>query len=92
MAGGVVVTKDRIKAGLRGLGLKEGDMVMVHASVSSFGHVEGGGEALIDALLETVGPEGTVMMPTFTNRQESVFDAASTPSADWIGQIPERFA
>jgi len=91
MAGGVVVTKDRIKAGLRGLGLKEGDMVMVHASVSSFGHVEGGGEALIDALLETVGPEGTVMMPTFTNRQESVFDAASTPSADWIGQIPERF-
>jgi len=58
------VHKEDIKAGLRKLGLKKGDSVGVHSSLRSFGHVEGGADAVINALLETVGKKGNVVMPT----------------------------
>jgi aminoglycoside 3-N-acetyltransferase len=62
----VYVTKEDIKRGLQEIGLKRGDIVGVHSSLSSFGYVEGGADAVIDALLETVGEEGTVVMPTYS--------------------------
>lgn len=63
------ISKDEVKACLKELGLKEGDIIGVHSSLGSFGYVEGGADALIDALLEVVGEEGTVVMPTYsTNR------------------------
>jgi aminoglycoside N3'-acetyltransferase len=67
-----VVTKEELKRGLRKLGLKEGDTVGVHSSLSSFGYVEGGADAVIDALLEVVGEEGTIVMPTHSSNLEKV--------------------
>lgn len=65
------VSKDDIKAGLVKLGLKKGDNVGVHSSLSSFGVVDGGADTVIDALLEVVGNKGTIVMPTYsTNRIE----------------------
>jgi aminoglycoside 3-N-acetyltransferase len=61
---GYHVTKEDIKVGLRKLGLKKGDSVGVHSSLRSFGHVEGGADTVIDALLETVGKKGNVVMST----------------------------
>jgi aminoglycoside 3-N-acetyltransferase len=58
------VNKEDIKAGLRKLGLKKGDSVGLHSSLRSFGHVEGGADAVIDALLETVGEDGNIVMST----------------------------
>jgi aminoglycoside 3-N-acetyltransferase len=58
------VSKDDIKAGLTRLGLKKGDTVGVHSSLSSFGYVDGGADTVIDALLETVGEQGNVVMST----------------------------
>jgi len=58
------VCKDDIKTGLRKLGLKKGDSVGVHSSLKSFGHVEGGADAVINALLETVGEDGNIVMAT----------------------------
>jgi len=92
------VSKEDIKSGLRQLGLKPGALVMVHSSLSSFGYVEGGAETVINALLETVGPEGTVMVPTYsinrrrldTGEEEFLpYDAEKTPV--WTGTIPETF-
>jgi len=60
----VHVSKDDIKAGLGKLGLKKGDSVGVHSSLSSFGYVEDGADTVIDALLEVVGEEGNIVMPT----------------------------
>ena len=46
------------------LGLKKGDVVMVHTSLKSMGYICGGAQTVIEALLEVVGNEGTIMMPT----------------------------
>jgi aminoglycoside 3-N-acetyltransferase len=40
-----IVTKNQIKRGLRTLGMKKGDVVCVHSSLSGFGYVEGGAES-----------------------------------------------
>ncbi len=66
------VTKDDIKNGLIKLGLRQGDNVGVHSSLSSFGYVEGGADAAVDALLETVGEEGTLVLPTYSNNTEQL--------------------
>jgi aminoglycoside 3-N-acetyltransferase len=87
------MNKTEIVDGLRRLGITDGDCILVHSSLKSFGHLEGGAEAVIDALLDAVGPEGTVMVPTLTGRREDsaehppVFDVRNTPC--WTGLIPE---
>jgi len=75
--GKTVVTRDDIAAGLRALGLAPGDMVQVHSSLSSFGYVEGGAKAVVDALLDAIGPEGTLMVPTFNHMCREAFDDSS---------------
>lgn len=45
---------------LRDLGLRDGDLVMVHAALRAVGPVFGGPDALIDALGAAVGPSGTI--------------------------------
>ena len=88
------VTKDDIQSALRTVGIEKRDVVFVHSSLSSFGHVEGGADTVIDALVETVGNDGTVVMPTFTwgsfhDKQRVIFDLADTPSE--TGRITEVF-
>lgn len=86
------VSRGRIASGLRELGLGSGDSVLVHSSLSSFGYVEGGADAVIDALLDAVGPGGNVLVPTLTGTRHDgpdrppVFDVRSTPC--WTGRIP----
>ena len=46
------------------LGLEKGDVVMVHTSLKNIGYVCGGAQTVIEALIEVVGSEGTIMMPT----------------------------
>lgn len=76
------VREEDIKAGLRKLGLKKGDTVGVHSSLSSFGNVEGGADALIDALLETVGEQGNVVMSTHS---ANLSEDKRTPEEKAIG-------
>lgn len=91
----VTVTRAMIERGLRELGLREGQVVLVHSSLSSFGHVEGGADSVIGALLAVLGPEGTLCMPTLTyglfspENPPPLFDPETTPGI--VGKIPERF-
>ncbi len=61
----ISVTKEDIKAGLQSLGIQTGDVLGVHSSLSSFGYVEGGASAVLEALFETVGNTGTIVMSTY---------------------------
>lgn len=51
---------------LRALGLRHGDVVLAHTSLSSLGWVVGGPVAVVMALEVAVGDGGTLVMPTQT--------------------------
>ena len=87
------MNKQQLIEGFTALGLKPGMHVMVHSSLSSFGHVEGGADTVIDALMEILTPSGTLMMPTFNHNAcydaGQLFDVRTTPTINGI--IPETF-
>ncbi|MCX5409097.1 AAC(3) family N-acetyltransferase [Streptomyces sp. NBC_00335] len=53
-------------AGWRAAGVGEGMALMVHASLSALGRVDGGAATVVASLREAVGPAGTVAVPAFT--------------------------
>ena len=57
------IIKEDIIFALRAVCLEKGHTVMVHTSLSRLGYVCGGAQTVIEALIETVGEEGTIMMP-----------------------------
>lgn len=59
-----VLLKEEIVQKLRKVGLEKGDAVMVHTSLKRMGYVCGGAQTVIEALMEVVGENGTIMMPT----------------------------
>jgi aminoglycoside 3-N-acetyltransferase len=87
------ISRERLVEDLRALGVRDGDALLVHASLSGLGWVEGGAETVVDALMEAVGPSGTVLFPTLTGTADDgpehppVIELATTPC--WTGAIPE---
>lgn len=71
------------------LGLRRGDRVAVHSSYRAIGPVEGGPAAVIAALMETVTPAGSIVMPTFQDSPAPVFRLRETKSD--CGVITELF-
>lgn len=74
---------------LQRLGLRSGSLVMVHSSLRSIGTVLGGPSSVVDALLAAIGPDGTLVVPTFTGqfRDEGfIYDPDETPCT--TGAIP----
>ena len=62
----------------RRLGIRAGDLVTAHSSFKRIGPVDGGPGTVLKALLQTVGPTGTVIFPSFT------FSLAATNDPLWI--------
>ncbi|NPV07094.1 MAG: AAC(3) family N-acetyltransferase [Anaerolineae bacterium] len=84
----MTLDKAYIRDGLRAGGLSPGDSLIMHCSLSSLGHVEGGADTLIDAVLEAVSPGGTVMMPALPDIYRP-FDVRTSPST--AGLVSEVF-
>jgi len=83
------LTKQDLAREFSNLGLQAGDIVLVHSSYKSLGGVEGGPQTVIDALLDVLTPDGTLIMPTFNfnfNKGEP-WDVLKTPSH--MGAITE---
>ena len=59
-------TKTSLLKDLKAMGVKEGMTIIVHSSLSSIGWVCGGPISVIDALLEAVGENGNIVMPSHT--------------------------
>jgi aminoglycoside 3-N-acetyltransferase len=57
-------TVSSLVAELQTLGVGLGDIVMAHTSMRAIGWVIGGEQAIVDALLQSVGPSRTLVMPT----------------------------
>lgn len=78
-----------VRRQLRELGLRPGDVVVVHTAFSKVRPVEGGPLGLIHALQDTVGTAGTLVMPTMS-AGDAPFRAATTPTLD-MGVVAETF-
>ncbi|MFD7297233.1 aminoglycoside N(3)-acetyltransferase [Streptomyces sp. NPDC059897] len=61
---GPLVTRASLASDLRSLGVRPGDTLLVHTSLSSLGWVNGGAPAVVQALLDALGPTGTLVVPT----------------------------
>ncbi|MGW5659168.1 aminoglycoside N(3)-acetyltransferase [Streptomyces sp. NPDC003758] len=61
---GPLVTRDGLRAQLRALGVTPGGILLVHSSLSALGWVNGGAVTVVQALLDALGPDGTLVVPT----------------------------
>ena len=59
------LARQDIEKGLHDLGLKKGNTVEVHSSLSSFGHIHGGAATVVDALMNVVGRDGALLMSNY---------------------------
>jgi aminoglycoside N3'-acetyltransferase len=78
-------------AQLRSLGIREGGVLLVHTSFRATRPVERGPRGLIEALRTALGPDGTLVMPSWTEDGDAPFDAASTPAAGDLGVVADTF-
>jgi aminoglycoside 3-N-acetyltransferase len=61
---GPLVTRDTLAGDLRALGVRPGETLLVHSSLSALGWVNGGPVTVVQGLLDALGPEGTLVVPT----------------------------
>lgn len=77
-------TKDLLVQGLRKLGVKNGDTLIFHSAMGQAGWVCGGAVTFIEALQESVGIEGNLVMPSQTEN-------LSDPSTWQNPPVPEEW-
>ncbi len=74
-------TEQQLIDAFRHLGLAAGDIVLVHSSLRRLGPVDGGADTVLDALQETIGPQGLLALPTHTFavvNADTPFDVVNT--------------
>ena len=77
-------TRESLAVDLRALGVAQGMTLLVHASLSALGWVAGGPVAVVQALIDAVTPQGTLVMPANT--------ADNSDPADWLyPPVPEAW-
>lgn len=87
-----MISRECIVQSLHEIGVHRGDHLVVHASLRSIGVIDGGADAVIEALVEVVGDRGTVSMPSFHYTRplpEPYFDVRTTPGK--TGTLAEIF-
>ena len=75
-------TRRLLRSHLQAIGLAAGDAVMVHAALRSVGPMINGPDTLIDAILDVVGPDGTLLSYVDWNPQYE-------DAVDQEGRVPE---
>ena len=88
-----MVNRTDITSAVKKLGIRNGDTLLVHSSLKSFGKVDCGADAVIDGLLDAILPDGTLVMPALV--QKNFADAYKTWNKDTspsdVGLITETF-
>ncbi|WP_338861075.1 AAC(3) family N-acetyltransferase [Mycetohabitans rhizoxinica] len=71
-------------------GVTAGSTILVHSSLSSLGWVAGAAVAVIQALMDCIGPNGTLVMPTHTAHLDRSCRMGSAARALQLGGDPAR--
>jgi aminoglycoside 3-N-acetyltransferase len=82
------VTLKSLAQDFRNLGIEKGDIILVHSSLSSIGWVCGEERTVIEALIDAVGPEGTICMPAHSGGNSDPTEWRNPPvPQEWIDCI-----
>ena len=78
-------TLTSLKRDFEALGVKPGANIIMHSSLSKIGWTVGGPVSVIRALMQTLTPEGTLVMPTFSsdNSEPSKWENPPVPESWW---------
>jgi aminoglycoside 3-N-acetyltransferase len=83
-------TRASLTAELRSLGVSRGMTLIAHSSLSSLGWVSGNAQTVIDALLDAVTHEGTLVMPAHSANRTDPEKWKNPPvPPDWVPVIRE---
>lgn len=84
------VTVSSLVNDLDSLGIGSGDTLLVHASLSALGWVNGGAPTVVDALQTVLTAEGTLVMPTHSTQYSdpATWEAPPVP-AGWVDEVRE---
>lgn len=84
-----LITYDRLVRDLRALGVGPGQTVMMHASVKAVGWMVGGPDIILRAMLDVLGPDGTLMMyAAWESSPYDLFQAATPPAPELLEAWP----
>ncbi len=72
-----LITKSRLVKDLKRIGLRSGQVVMLHASVKSIGWIVGGPDVVIASILDVIKPSGTLMM--YISWENSTYELVKWP-------------
>ncbi|WP_326694545.1 MULTISPECIES: AAC(3) family N-acetyltransferase [unclassified Streptomyces] len=85
---GPLCTRDSLAADLRTAGLRPGETVLVHSSLSALGWVCGGAETVVLALLDVLGEDGTLVVPAHSGGNSDPAEWSNPPVPEaWQPQI-----
>lgn len=73
------------------LGVKPGDLVLAHVSFRAARPIAGGPAGLLAGLHEALGPQGTLVMPSYTGDDDRPFDPSTTPADPDLGVVADTF-
>jgi len=76
---------------LHALGVEEGGVLLVHTSFRATRPVERGPVGLIEALRGALGPDGTLVMPSWSGDDDIPFDPLTTPAPPSLGVVANTF-
>lgn len=82
-------TRASLRHDLIRIGLRAGDAVMVHAAMRTVGPLLNGPDALSHAILDVVGPEGTLLVYTsWDSVHEDLLDGDGRVLPEWREHVP----
>ncbi|MDF2996723.1 MAG: hypothetical protein K0R27_2360 [Xanthobacteraceae bacterium] len=82
-------TRASLREDLERLGIRAGDMVMVHAAMSRVGRLMSGPDAFIAALRDAVGERGTILAYTdWDGAYDELLDGEGRVPAEWRDHVP----
>ena len=85
------LSRDEVVDQLRALGVERGGVLLVHTSFRAVRPVAGGPAGLIDAIRAALGPDGTLVMPSWTGDDDTPFNPAATRAAEDLGVVADTF-